>query len=74
MKDGVEEPLGKWPTALGNVAVLEAKHLPSLLRELLPPNAVISLLLTSLQVSYFDSTLLLASHVYNVIVSRAFLF
>jgi hypothetical protein len=36
--DGVDEPRGKWPSALGNVVVIESKFVPRLVRTLLPEN------------------------------------
>lgn len=40
--DGVKEPKGKWPTALGNVLVLEKRWVPSLIAELLPTNDLLT--------------------------------
>jgi hypothetical protein len=34
--DGVDDPLGKWPSSLGNVIVLEMKWIPKLIETVLP--------------------------------------
>ena len=39
--DGLDDPYGKWPKSLGNVAILESKYLITMIQKLIPKNALI---------------------------------
>jgi len=53
--DGVDDPLGKWPSSLGNVIVMEMKWIPKLIETLLPQNRALQrLFLEALGLSVDD--------------------